>query len=332
MIDNAVKGIIDWFKNLFGIHSPSTVMAEEVGQYLITGLGQGIIEHIGDFFSMLGGLKDQVVGFFKGLFTGNDDSAFKNLDASQVTKLDKALQGLNKTAQSCKNNLSTTFNGLRDSIKNSFVSCSNIARNQFVNISNIVRNQSTNARNSATSQFISLKKVISTQLSEARNIATTKMMSLAKVVNTQSLNARNNATRNFISLRKVIQTQMAQAYSSVSSYMNKIAHATNRTLNTKVNVTKTTTTVTKKVAQNASSAFMSLNSAAKGQAFGYAMATNSYGYSEGKQSNSNKDSKAIYLQIPVLLDGKVVAKATAQYMDGELKNVRNKNSRKRGTK
>ena len=332
MIDNAVKGIIDWFKNLFGIHSPSTVMAEEVGQYLITGLGQGIIEHIGDFFSMLGGLKDQVVGFFKGLFTENDDSAFKNLDASQVTKLDKALQGLNKTAQSCKNNLSTTFNGLRDSIKNSFVSCSNIARNQFVNISNIVRNQSTNARNSATSQFISLKKVISTQLSEARNIATTKMMSLAKVVNTQSLNARNNATRNFISLRKVIQTQMAQAYSSVSSYMNKIAHATNRTLNTKVNVTKTTTTVTKKVAQNASSAFMSLNSAAKGQAFGYAMATNSYGYSEGKQSNSNKDSKAIYLQIPVLLDGKVVAKATAQYMDGELKNVRNKNSRKRGTK
>lgn len=338
MIDNAVKGIVDWFKNLFGIHSPSTVMAEEVGQFLITGIGQGVIEHIGDFFEMLGGLKDKVVGFFKGLFTGNDDSAFKNLDASQVTKLDKALQSLDKTAQSCKNNLSTTFNGLRDSIKNSFVSCSNIARNQFVNISNIVRNQSTNARNSATSQFISLKKVISTQLSEARNIVTSKMISISKVVNTQSSSARNNATRQFISLRKVITTQMSQAYSSVSSYMNKIAHATNRTLNTKVNVTRSVRTVNESgktasaLATLSTAAFSSLNAMAVGSNQGYAMATGNYGYIEGKQSNASKDNQVVYLNIVTELDGKVVAKETAKYMDGELIKVRDRNSRKRGSK
>ena len=313
-------------------------MAEEVGQFLITGIGQGVIEHIGDFFEMLGGLKDKVVGFFKGLFTGNDDSAFKNLDASQVTKLDKALQSLDKTAQSCKNNLSTTFNGLRDSIKNSFVSCSNIARNQFVNISNIVRNQSTNARNSATSQFISLKKVISTQLSEARNIVTSKMISISKVVNTQSSSARNNATRQFISLRKVITTQMSQAYSSVSSYMNKIAHATNRTLNTKVNVTRSVRTVNESgktasaLATLSTAAFSSLNAMAVGSNQGYAMATGNYGYIEGKQSNASKDNQVVYLNIVTELDGKVVAKETAKYMDGELIKVRDRNSRKRGSK
>lgn len=337
-IDNTVQNIINWFKNLFGIHSPSTVMADEVGKFLITGIGQGILDNVGSFFDMLSGLKDKVVNFFKDLFGGKEDTTFKNLDSKEVTKLDKALQSLDKTAQSCKNNLSTTFNGLRDSIKNSFVSCSNIARNQFVNISNIVRNQSTNARNSATSQFISLKKVISTQLSEARNIVTSKMISISKVVNTQSSSARNNATRQFISLRKVITTQMSQAYSSVSSYMNKIAHATNRTLNTKVNVTRSVRTVNESgktasaLATLSTAAFSSLNAMAVGSNQGYAMATGNYGYIEGKQSNASKDNQVVYLNIVTELDGKVVAKETAKYMDGELIKVRDRNSRKRGSK
>lgn len=101
-IDNTVQNIINWFKNLFGIHSPSTVMADEVGKFLITGIGQGILDNVGSFFDMLSGLKDKVVNFFKDLFGGKEDTTFKNLDSKEVTKLDKALQNLSKTAQSCK--------------------------------------------------------------------------------------------------------------------------------------------------------------------------------------------------------------------------------------
>ena len=340
IIGNVVQNIIDWFKDKFGIHSPSRVMADEVGQYLITGVGQGILDHIGDFFDMLGGLKDKVVDFFKDLFGIGDknDDMFKNLDANKAKELDKALQSLSKTAQTCQKNLSTAFNGLNNSLRTSFVSCANIARNQFVNIANIVKNQSQNARNSATSSFISLRKVISTQISEARQTVTSKMISINKVVNTQSSNARNNATRSFISLRKVIQTQMAQAYSSVSGYMSKIASATNRTLSTRVNVTKTVKTVeTSSKATSLSNlstvAFSALNAMAIGNNLGYAMANDSYGLnSDNTSTRHDANNEATYFEIVLPLDGKVLAKASAKYMDGELTILDKKNSRKRGKK
>ena len=212
----------------------------------------------------------------------------------------------------------------------SFVSCANIARNQFINISNIIKNQATNARNAATSQFISLKKVISTQLSEARQLVVSKMISIAKVVNTQSSNARNNATRHFISLRKVIQ--MSEAYSSVSSYMNKIASATNRTLNTKVNVTKTVTTVDAGGGSAIASAFSSLNAMAlAGSGLTYAAAGTSSGVGSSSNTGINSNN-AMYFELPVYLDGKVVAKTTARYMNNELTILDKKNSRKRGKK
>lgn len=372
IIGNFVRNIIDWFKEKFGIHSPSTVMADEVGQYVILGIAQGILDHIGDFFSKVGELKDKVVNFFKDLFGfGKDkENPMNNLDASKAKELDKALQSLTKTAKTCKEEVSTAFSDLRDSLKTSFVSCASIARNQFVNIaniarnqmvnvanivrnqmlnctnitrnqfvnmSNIIKNQSTNARNAATSQFISLKKVISTQLSEARQLVASKMISIANVVNTQSSNARNNATRHFISLRKVIQTQMSAAYSSVSSYMGKIASATNRTLHTKVNVTKSVKTVdagkSSSLAALSASVFNSLNAMAlSGSGLTYATAagtSSGVGISGAYNGNSNN---VLYFELPTYLDGKVVAKTTAKYMNNELTILDKKNSRKRGNK
>ena len=283
---------------------------------------------------MVGKLKDKTVNFFKDLFGFGDDkeNPINNLDASQAKELDKALQSLSKTAQTCQKNLSTAFSGLNNSLKTSFVSCANIARNQFINISNIIKNQSTNARNAATSQFISLYNVIKTQVSKAREITTSKMTSINRVVNTQSSNARNNATRHFISLRKVIQTQMSEAYSSVSSYMNKIASATNRTLNTKVNVTKTVTTVDAGGGSAIASAFSSLNAMAlAGSGLTYAAAGTSSGVGSSGNTGINRNN-AMYFELPVYLDGKVVAKTTAKYMNNELTILDKKESRKRGNR
>ena len=311
---DVVDNIINWFKAKFGIHSPSTVMADEVGQYLITGIGRGILDHIGDFFDMLGGLKDKIVNFFKDLFGMGDknENPFSNLDASKAKELDKALQSLSDTAQACQKNLSIAFSGLRDSLKTSFVSCTNITRTQFINIKNIISNQ----------------------VSAARNIATSKMISINKVISTQSSAARNNATRNFISLRKVIQTQMSEAYRSVSSYMSKIKSATNQNLHTKINVTKTVETVKKD--SNASSLsfanFAKLSSMATNKSLSYAsLSTSGIGGDIGS-NNGNSSSKPTIIHNYIDLDGKIVAKQTAKYMDGELTILNNKNNRKRGTR
>lgn len=57
---------INWFKNLFGIHSPSTVMAEQ-GGYIMDGLLNGVTDKLQSVLDFFGDLKDKVVDKFSDL-------------------------------------------------------------------------------------------------------------------------------------------------------------------------------------------------------------------------------------------------------------------------
>lgn len=57
---------INWFKNLFGIHSPSTVMAEQ-GGYIMEGLLNGVADKLQSVLEFFGDLKDKIVDKFSDL-------------------------------------------------------------------------------------------------------------------------------------------------------------------------------------------------------------------------------------------------------------------------
>lgn len=249
-----------------------------------------------------------------------------SMDAGELKTFESQVKSLTSTIRENSVNIANI-------IKNQVSNARQALTEKMISIAKVVSTQSSNARNAATSQFISLRKVITTQLSEARQIVTSKMISIAKVINTQSSNARNNATRHFISLRKVIQTQMSEAYSSVSSYMDKIASATNRTLSTRVNVTKSVKTVDAGGPSSLSFAgFTKLSSMATNKSLSYAsLSTSGIGGDIGS-NNGNSSSKPTIIHNYIDLDGKIVAKQTAKYMDGELTILNNKNNRKRGTR
>lgn len=57
---------INWFKNLFGIHSPSTVMAEQ-GGYIMEGLLNGVADKLQSVLDFFGDLKDKIVDKFSDL-------------------------------------------------------------------------------------------------------------------------------------------------------------------------------------------------------------------------------------------------------------------------
>lgn len=269
----------------------------------------------------------------------------ETMNTSQLKELEKELKSLQTTTQNVANGIGSSFGKIRNTVRENLVGSVNIGRNQFVNLANIIKNQSQNARNSATKSFISLRKVINTQITQARTAVTSKMISIANVVRTQSQNARNNATRSFISLRKVIQTQMAQAYSSVSSYMSKMASATNRTLNTKVNVTRTVNTVnqsaktanlkavnTMAYSNLAYSAIKATNNAATAS-LASAPTANFASSSSGVSSSSNSTAKAtrdMRIVMPVYLDSKVIGESTADVVDNKIKVKARRENRKRG--
>lgn len=258
----------------------------------------------------------------------------------------------------CTNITRNQFVNLTNIVRNQCVNQANIVRNQFTSISNVVRNQSQNARNSATTSFISMSKVISTQCTNARTAVVSKMMSINAVVNTQAWKARDNATRAFMSLAAVVRTQMSNALTSVRNAMSQIASATNRTLTTKVNVSKTitTTNVAKSIQAKPQTFNFSAVRSIQPRSFSLAatrslgginsLATASYGSPValastssgvsgsttygGTKGTTKTNSKPVYFDISIPIDGKEIAKASAKYMDGELKIINNRNNRKKG--
>lgn len=57
--DNVFKPFIDGFKSAFGIHSPSTVMAEQ-GRYIIEGLLKGLLDNISSVITWIGQLPGKI--------------------------------------------------------------------------------------------------------------------------------------------------------------------------------------------------------------------------------------------------------------------------------
>ena len=206
---------------------------------------------------------------------------------------------------------------------------SNIIRNQSISWSNVVRNQVQNARNALTSSFLSMASVARTQMVNISNIIRNQAMSWANIIRNQASSARNALTSSFMSMSAVVRTQMANCLSIVQSYMAQIRSAVSQqmTMNFKVNKTITTTNVTKNVTEGlmATMGGISRNTMSIGQpAIMGSGVRSTGGYNRGSEDRNYTFS------IPLYIDGKEVARATATYNQAELNKLEKRNNRKRG--
>ena len=86
-IENAVKklfnSIVGGLKEKFGIHSPSDVMEDEIGQYLALGVGSGFVKHIGAVYKIISELLSDVMenAVGKNLALGIGSGFEKNIGA-----------------------------------------------------------------------------------------------------------------------------------------------------------------------------------------------------------------------------------------------------------
>ena len=227
--------------------------------------------------------------------------------------------------------------------RNQFVSMANVARNQMVNVSNIIRNQAVswsnvirnqvqNARNTFTQQFISMAKVARTQMVNVSNIVRNQAMRWSNIIRNQAQRARNALTSSFMSMAAVARNQMANVLSVVQSYMSRIAATCNRTLTLKVNISKTETT-TKKVVVEKSPKSLNMPQSSSLSASGYARSASSIGLGTlvgALSSSSTGSNRAISIEVPLVLEGREIARASAIYTREELARLEKRNNRKRG--
>ena len=271
------------------------------------------------------------------------------------TQLTTAFTGIQNSARTAFTGMAgivrTQFTNVANIIKNQvlnartaftqqFISMASVARTQMVNVSNIIRsqavswgnvirNQVQNARNALTSSFLSMASVARTQMVNISNIIRNQAMRWASIIRNQASNARNALTSSFMSMSAVVRTQMANCLSIVQSYMAQIRSAVSQqmTMNFKVNKTITTTNVTKNVTEGlmATMGGISRNTMSIGQpAIMGSGVRSTGGYNRGSEDRNYTFS------IPLYIDGKEVARATATYNQAELNKLEKRNNRKRG--
>lgn len=259
------------------------------------------------------------------------EQSLNSMDTTQLTALKEAIDQVGQQTTTTATTMSTAFNTIRDSARTSFMGFTNIVRNQMLSCSSIVKNQVLNMRTAFTQQFMSMSKVASTQLNSVRTAVVSKMMSIARVVGTQAKSARDNLTRQFMSMNSVVATQMAKCLSTVQSYMAQIKSATNQqmTMKFKVEKTITTTNVTKNVQEGMRSTMASMNSNMMGVGSPNIMSAGGLG-TININANSGGISGNLALEVPLYLDGKEIARASAVYTEAELAKLKKRNDRKRG--
>ena len=227
--------------------------------------------------------------------------------------------------------------------RNQFVSMANVARNQMVNVSNIIRNQAMswsnvirnqvqNARNTFTQQFISMGNVARTQMVNVSNIVRNQAMRWSNIIRNQAQSARNALTRSFMSMAAVARNQMSSVLSVVRSYMSQIAATCNRTLTLRVNISKTETT-TKKVVVEKSPKSLNMPQSSSISASGYTRSASSIGLGTlvgALNTASTGSNRAISIEVPLVLEGREIARASAIYTREELARLEKRNNRKRG--
>ena len=262
------------------------------------------------------------------------ESRLNNMSVEGLKQLETEFKNLQATTGTVASGIATNFTNITNSARTNFLGLANIIRSQMLNASNIVRSQCVNMANIFRNQFLSMANVARNQMVNISNIIRNQAVSWSNVIRNQASNARNALTSSFMSMAAVARTQMARVLSVVQSYMNQISAACNKTLNLKVNISKTETTTKKVVVEGGGKTgtmSIAVPQTSSFTASGTRGASNSIGLGSLAQAVSGygKD-QTISISVPVVLEGREIAKASAIYTREELFKLDKRSSRKRG--
>ena len=154
IINHIFTPFITGFKEAFGIHSPSTIMAEQ-GGYIMAGLYNGVVSNLAKVLKFFGELKDQIVDKFSdvgewfgdkfgaarkavtdkfsdiGTWFGRRKADIQNAQSSISSWFDTKYQDARQSVNSAFSNVGTWFGGRKSDIQNNMKSISGWFRSTF---------------------------------------------------------------------------------------------------------------------------------------------------------------------------------------------------------
>lgn len=219
------------FRNAFGIHSPSTVMAE-MGKYLIEGMLNGITDKISDIKQKFSEIKDAISKKWSEVQTDttkkwtqiNDDTSKKmaNLRDDAKTKFEEIRSKISDKWFSVRQNTETSWNNTKTSLAKKWSGIRSDASSKFENIRSTVAQKWSNLHGNTTSTWSQIGSSLKNTWSDLKSNASKAFGTISDNILGCFRNLKNSLKSTMSGVANAIISPIGSAVNGVISGVNWI--------------------------------------------------------------------------------------------------------------
>ena len=219
------------FRNAFGIHSPSTVMAE-MGKYLIEGMLNGITDKISDIKQKFSEIKDAISKKWSEVQTDttkkwtqiNDDTSKKmaNLHDDAKTKFEEIRSKISDKWFSVRQNTETSWNNTKTSLAQKWSGIRSDASSKFENIRSTVAQKWSNLHGNTTSTWSQIGSSLKNTWSDLKSNASKAFGTISDNILGCFRNLKNSLKSTMSGVANAIISPIGSAVNGVISGVNWI--------------------------------------------------------------------------------------------------------------
>lgn len=206
--DHIFSPFIEGFRSAFGIHSPSTVMAEQ-GGFIVDGLLKGITDAWGSISSWFTEAWGSVKKTTQDSWRGVKDAVSSGWSKVKETTLD--------TGSRVKSKVSETWSAVKDHVSDGINAAKDSAKSAWDSIKSKVSSVNSSVSSAVSSAWSSIKTSVSSAASNAGSTVSTKFSSIKSSVSDHVSAAASKVKSGFEGIKRDITDNVSRAMSSVSN-------------------------------------------------------------------------------------------------------------------
>lgn len=236
--ENLVDPVVNWVKNLFGIHSPSTVFAE-IGTFLIDGLKQGISNawhKITDFFS---GVIEKLKTLFSNAWSsikstattawagikGVISSAWNGIKSGVSSACNTVKTGISNAWSAIKSGTTSAWNGIKSGLSSAWTSIKTTASSTWTNLKTTVSNGWNNIKANTSTVWNGVKATLSSTWSNIKSTASSTWNSMKTTASSAWNSMKSTASSTWSNIKSSLSSTWNSIKSTASSTWSGVKNA-----------------------------------------------------------------------------------------------------------
>lgn len=235
IVENIWNPFIEGFKSAFGIHSPSTKMAEQ-GGYIVEGLLQGITDSWGSitawFSEALSSIGDSISETWNDVVAWTENAwsdvssaisdAWSDVKSTVSAGYEKVKSGVSSAWSTISSKTSSAWTNVKSSLSSSWTNIKSAASSGYGAVKTGVTSAWTNIKSNTSTAWSNVKSSLSTAWSGIKSTAASGYDTVKSGVASAWLSTQTDTTGTWTSIKSALSTSWSGIKSAASDGYNAV--------------------------------------------------------------------------------------------------------------